>query len=560
MPSELDLEMNAIMAAMTAQGGLLECGETVVNGVALPYILQAPPTLPAYFAYFCDKFADATFLVDGDARLTFAETYVLAQRLAGALIVNHGVKSGQSIGLAARNSANWVLSYMAIILAGGCATLLNGWWTGDELAEGIALAGCPLVLTDEARAARLDGKDHGAKLLLISHDGAENLRVNFGETADIHAVFPQLSPTDPATMLFTSGSTGTAKAAWSDQRAVVQASLNYAGQALLFLTVLERKGTAPKHQPSTLICVPLFHVTGEIPLLLQSFAIGRKITIMPKWDAAEALRLIEKEKVTYFLGVPLMSFELAEHPDRANYDLSSCIHYAAGGAPRPLAHVTKIRENLPDAFPLLGYGLTETNAVGCGNFNENYLAKPNSTGRASKPLVELAILDDAGKHLALGEIGEVAIRSICNFRGYWNNPTATADAITADLFFRTGDLGHIDADGYVFIVDRKKDIVIRGGENISCIEVEQAIYAHPAIAEASVFGQADARFGEVPVAVWLAKEGANLCEADLRSFLAGHLAPYKIPVHLWQSSEQLPRLGTEKVDKRALRAAYADHA
>ncbi|MEY2944313.1 MAG: hypothetical protein RLY97_2327 [Pseudomonadota bacterium] len=559
MPSELDLEMNAIMAAMTAKGGLLECGESVVDGVSLPYLLQAPPTLPAYFAFFCDKFADATFLVDGDTRLTFAETYTLAQSLAGALVTTHGVNAGQSIGLAARNSGNWVLCYMAIIMAGGCATLLNGWWTGDELAQGIALAGCPLVLADDGRAARLAGKTHGANLLIIPHDSTENLLAALGASPNTPTELPQLAPTDPATMLFTSGSTGMAKAAWSDHRAVVQAALNYAGQALLFLTVLEHKGTASKTQPSTLICVPLFHVTGEIPLLLQSFAIGRKITLMPKWDAGEALRLIEAEQVTYFLGVPLMSFELAEHPERARYDLSSCIHYAAGGAPRPIAHVDNIRKNLPAAFPLLGYGLTETNAVGCGNFNENYIAKPTSTGRASQPLVELAILDDAGTHLGVGEVGEVAIRSVCNFRGYWNNPAATAAAITPDLFFRTGDLGHMDADGYLFIVDRKKDIVIRGGENISCIEVEQAIYAHPAVAEASVFGQADARFGEVPVAVWLAKAGETLTETELHAFLTGQLAPYKIPVHLWQTSEQLPRLGTEKVDKRALRAAYADH-
>jgi acyl-CoA synthetase (AMP-forming)/AMP-acid ligase II len=272
------------------------------------------------------------------------------------------------------------------------------------------------------------------------------------------------------------------------------------------------------------------------------------------------MRLIAAEQVTYFLGVPLMSYEIATHPDRGNYDLSSCIHYAAGGAPRPVSHVTAIRQNLPTAFPLLGYGLTETNAVGCGNFNENYVAKPGSTGRASKPLVELAILDDDGNHLPIGEIGEVGIRSVCNFRGYWNNPKATTDAITADRFFRTGDLGRMDEDNYLFIVDRKKDIVIRGGENISCIEVEQALYAHPDIAEASVFGTADERFGEVPVAVWLAKAGRELSEADLRGFLAGQLAAYKIPVKLWQAFEQLPRLGTEKVDKRALKASYADRA
>ena len=333
--------------------------------------------------------------------------------------------------------------------------------------------------------------------------------------------------------------------------------MSYVVQSLMALTYLSGKGEAPSLQPCALVAVPLFHVTGEIPVFLQSFALGRKLVLMKKWDATEALRLIEAEKVTYFTGVPLMSYEIATHPDRDKYDTSTCTSFAAGGAPRPTDHVEKIHKAFPGGFPLLGYGLTETNAIGCGNFNENYLAKPTSTGKASRPLVDLAILDDAGNKLPTGEIGEVSIRTVANFLGYWDNREATQEAFTEDMYFRTGDLGRLDEDGYLFIVDRKKDIIIRGGENISCLEVEEAIYAHDDVAECSVFGLPDDRYGEIVGAVYLTRDGASLSEAELAAFLETHLPPFKRPAHIWQEHGSLPRLGTQKIDRKALREQYS---
>jgi acyl-CoA synthetase (AMP-forming)/AMP-acid ligase II len=295
-------------------------------------------------------------------------------------------------------------------------------------------------------------------------------------------------------------------------------------------------------------------------VLLQSFAMGRKLVLMPKWDAEDAMRLIEREQISYFVGVPLMSFEILTHPNRAKYDLSTVTDFAAGGAPRPVDHVRRIKEEMGGAAPLIGYGLTETNAVGCGNWRENYLAKPNSTGRASAPLVDLAILDDAGNKLAAGERGEVAIRSICNFREYWHRPDATAAAFSRDGYFLTGDIGYLDDDGYLFIVDRKKDIIIRGGENISCQEVEAAIYEHPLVAEAAVFGLPDERFGEVPGAVVHFHDGEAIDEAALQGFLCEHIAAFKVPARIWIAPEPLPRLGTEKIDKVGLRAKYRAQA
>ena len=560
MASELDTALSSVIERLTAPGAPLETVPFERFGRSLPMLKNAPPTLVHYFDYYCAQQGDKVFLVEGDTRMTFAQVHAAARTIAGGLVAGHGIKRGDRVGIAARNSINWILAYLGTLMAGGCATLLNGWWSGEELVDGIRLADCAMVLADEPRAARLDGQVYPGKLVVFGHDAdwRTGLAPLLAGGGDETTPLPELTGDDLATILYTSGSTGQSKGAFSDHRGVVQGTMNYAAQTVMVFTYLGERGEAPDPsvQPCSLVNVPLFHVTGEVPLFLQSFAIGRKLVLMPKWNAEEAMRLIEKEKVTYFVGVPLMSFEIATHPDRDKYDLSSCVSFAAGGAPRPVDHVTRIREALPHAFPLLGYGLTETNGVGCGNFNENYLAKPGSTGTASKPLVELGILDDDGKELAAGEIGEVSIRTICNFLGYWNNTEATKAAITPDGWFRSGDLGYLDEDGYLFIVDRKKDIIIRGGENISCIEVEQAIYSHPKIAEASVFGMPDERFGELPTGVFLAKDGEELGEDELRAYLQARIAPFKVPVRLWQERETLPRLGTEKVDKRTLKARY----
>ncbi len=558
MPSELDQAMNDAVAQLTAPGGPLETVPFTRDGWTVPMVKNAPPSLAHYIALYCQQHGDTEFLVDGDIRLTFAQVGAAARTVAGGLVAGLGVQKGERVGIAARNSANWIVAYLGVLMAGGVATLLNGWWTGEELAGGIDLAGCRLVLADAQRAARLEGHGHGATIVPITHDcpWEQGLAALLAQGGGADTPLPELTGDDLATILFTSGSTGQSKGAVCDHRSVVQGTFSYIGQTLTILTILTSRGEAPTLQPCSLVNVPMFHVTAEVPLFLQSFAIGRKLVLMPKWDAEEAMRLIEKEKVTYFVGVPLMSFEIATHPNRTKYDLSSCTSFAGGGAPRPVDHVRRIKEALPHAFPLLGYGLTETNGVGAGNLNENYLAKPGSTGTATKPLMEIAALDDAGKVLGAGEVGEISLRSVCNFIGYWQNPEATKEAITADGWFRSGDLGYLDADGYVFIVDRKKDIIIRGGENISCIEVEQAIYAHPDVAEASVFGLPDERFGELPVAVYLPEPGTNLDEDALRAFLQERIAPFKVPVKLWQVDAALPRLGTEKVDKRSLKAAY----
>jgi long-chain acyl-CoA synthetase len=557
MATELDRALNSIMDALVQPGQPFETVPYEKFGHQLPAFKNAPPSLAHYFAHYCNEHADLTFLVDGDMRLTFAETYTAARAVAAGLVANHGVKKGDRVGIAARNSANWIVAYMGVVMAGGCVTLINGFWTGDELAFGIELAECSLVLADAQRAKRLEGTNHSAQVIIIDHVGPPSTGLaNVWAQGDA-APLPELGPDDLASILYTSGSTGFPKGAWSDHRGVVSGTLSYVAQTAMAAILLTQQGSPPSEQPCALVAVPLFHVTGEVPLFLQSYAIGRKLVMMPKWDALEAMRLIEAERVSYFVGVPLMSYEMATHSKRADFDLSTCKSFAAGGAPRPVDHVAKIKESFPDSFPLLGYGLTETNGVGCGNYNENYLAKPGSTGKASRPMVDLAILDDDGNKLAQGQVGEVCMRTVANFRGYWKNDEATEEAFTKDGYFRSGDLGYVDEDGYLFIVDRKKDIIIRGGENISCIEVEQALYAHPDVIECSVFGLPDERFGEIVGAIYLVRDGKSLSPEELCQFLDGSLAPYKLPAHVWQAHEALPRLGTQKIDKKSLRAQYS---
>ncbi len=561
MPTQLDLALEKIIGELTKEGQPFATVPFERGGVEMPAFQMAPPTLAHYFAHFCNQHKDLEFLVDGDIRLTFGECWHAATHVAHGLATIHGVEKGDRIGIAARNSANWMIAYMGITLAGGCATLLNGFWSGDELAYGVRLAECKAVIVDAGRAKRLEGTDHSAKLIMMEHDCApsEGLKDIWAEGPTAMAMLGELGPDDLATILYTSGSTGNSKAAYSDHRGVVSGTMNYVAQSAMAKILLESQGETIADQPCALIAVPLFHVTGEVPLFLQSYAIARKLVLMPKWDAEEALRLMEAEKVSYFVGVPLMSYEIATHPNKDKYDLSACKSFAAGGAPRPVEHVNKIKEAFPGGFPLLGYGLTETNAVGCGNFNENYMAKPGSTGKASLPMVDLRILNDDGAELPQGDVGEVCIRTVANFRGYWKNDEATAAAFTDDQFFRTGDLGYLDDDGYLFIVDRKKDIIIRGGENITCIEVEDAIYAHADISECSVFGLPDERMGEVPAAVFRVKDGAAAMDAaGLREFLLSRIAPFKIPLaeHIFIETAPLPRLGTQKIDKKSLRERF----
>jgi long-chain acyl-CoA synthetase len=559
MPSALDLRLDAAYNLITGPGGPIQVGSVERFGQQLPFITTAPTNLADYVAFFAAQHGDATFLVEGEERLSFKQVYVAARQVAAGLVDGFGVQRGDRVGLAMRNANAWCVAYVGILMAGGCATLLNGWWQGGELAAGITDSEAKLVIADEQRAARLEEVEHGAKVITLDiRQPIDRAIAPIADAGGADTVLPVLTGQDLATILFTSGSTGQSKGAYSRHEAVCQAIFNYVTQTASIVHLLTEDGLMSDIQPATLICTPLFHVTAEIPVFLQSFALGRKLVLMPKWNADEAMRLIQDEQCNYFVGVPLMSYEILVSPNRKNYDLSTCKSYAGGGAPRPPEHVRRLAAEMGEAKPLLGYGLTETNAVGCGIINENYVAKPMSTGPASKPLVDMAILDDNGNELPQGSVGEVCIRSVANFEGYWNNEAATKAAFFDNGYFRSGDLGYVDEDGYLFIVDRKKDIIIRGGENISCQEVEAAIYEHADVNECAVFGLPDERLGEVVGAVIWVKPGSTVDDGAMCSFLSQRLAPYKVPCKIWMSNDALPKLGSEKIDKVSLRNQYRE--
>jgi long-chain acyl-CoA synthetase len=561
MASALDLRIDAITAQLTGPGGQMETTIHRAYGVDLPMIKAAPDNLAQFFAHYCEEHSDKELIVAGEERFSFSQVHAAAHRFAGALIDGFGVKKGDRIGIAMRNAPGWIITYMGIIMAGGTAVLLNGWLQGQELADAADDVGTTLIFADPQRAARFNEVAYSTArvvVLDIAQPIETALAPVFEKAKDPATSLPEISPDDIATILFTSGSTGQSKGAYHTHRSVVQGVFSYTLQTLVTFMLASQDGLIGPNpsQPTALVCVPLFHVTGEVPIMLNSFAIGRKIVLLPKWDATEALRLIEKEKVTNFTGVPLMSFELATHPDRDKYDLSSVQTMAAGGAPRPLEHVKRLNDAFPHAPPALGYGLTETNGVGAGNFMSNYQEKPTSTGRASAPIVEIAILDDAGQKVPQGERGEVCIRTVANFSGYWGREEATKAAITSDGFFRSGDIGYLDEDDYLFIVDRKKDIIIRGGENISCQEVEAALYEYEAVAEACVFGLPEERLGEVVGAVVHFHPDQQASADEVLEFLRENIAAFKVPHRLWIEDKPLPRLGTEKIDKVGLRAHY----
>ncbi len=571
MKSALDTALDTVIAGIIAPGGALAVADATVRGATLPVFAAAPPSMREYFAFFFGANAAKEFLVFGEERLTFADVHARGLKFAAMLQHRHGIAKGDRVAIAMRNYPEWVVAFVGILHLGAIAIPMNAWWTADELDYGLKDSGARLAVADEERARRLATLGCHATVVTVRTSVAVAAELGFVRAEDELAAsppttwfLPDIAPEDDATIMYTSGSTGMPKGAVSTHRAIVSGAMNYLVAGLALLELSQRAGVTPAAQQVMLLNVPLFHITGSVPVLLVSIAIGRKMVIMHKWDAGEALRLIEKERATYFVGVPTMSLELMQHPDHDKYDLSSLVDIASGGAPRPPEHVERLAATFPGKSPVQGYGLTETNGVGAGNFRDNYRAKPASTGRASAPLVELRIADGdgpVGEALPSGTVGEVCIRSVANCRGYWNKPEQTLAAFPGNGWFRSGDLGIIDEDGYLFIVDRKKDIIIRGGENISCQEVESAIYSHPAVAECSVFGLPDERLGEIVGAVVHTKAGAALEAADLYDFIARDLASFKLPAKIWFSAEPLPKLGSGKIDKVTLRTHYrAVHA
>lgn len=559
-----DQVMSEIVTALTAPGGQFEVMKTTVRGLETVVYARAPATLRDYFLA-CHLHPNQTFLVYNEERYSFAETYAKAMHYGAALQSAYGIAKGDRVVLAMRNYPDWIFCFMGLISIGAVVVPLNAWWKPEEMDYALRHSGARLVIADEERARRvvqIEGPKPLVTIVRSSHPVAQSLGADVFEdklskAAATPDYLPPLDPEDDCTILYTSGSTGDPKGAVSTHRGAVHGIMGLLQYGLTLLAMDERMGTPGATQQVTLLSVPLFHVTGSHAIFLTSIAAGRALVFMHKWDAGEALRLMEKEKVTYFVGVPTMSLELMLHPDRDKYDLSTLRDLGAGGAARPAEHVTRLADAFKGKRPGIGYGLTETNALCVVNNRDSYLCKPASTGRAIRPIMELKIaLDDQGTSAPVGEVGEIWWKTAALVRGYWHNPEATAAAFTADGWFKSGDLGYLDEEGFLYVVDRKKDIIIRGGENISCLEVESALYAHPAVAEASVFGLSDERLGEIVGAVIFPKPGEALTEGALLDFAATKLAAFKVPSQVWMVDQPLPRLGSGKIDKVSLKTHY----
>lgn len=555
-----DLEnLKNIAAGMLTPESPFAIESLAIDGVEQRVFSKAPRNLGAVYDLGREA-ADETFLVYLDERYTFAETLDMARRLARALHEEYQVRKGERVAICARNSPEWCLAYMATTMLGAIAAPLNSWSTARELEFLIDDSGSRLIFVDPPRLKLLGKAAEKLDIVMIKpEDGSElpetyELLGRHEPVSDEELSDLDVKPEDCAALMYTSGSTGNPKGVLSSHRAVISALYTWSfvrgANDAMYPELAEED---PPWQRAILANVPLFHVTGSHAQFLISFLDPRKFVMMYKWDPEIALQLIEQERISIFHGVPTMTWEIMVSENFEQTDLSSLRGVQSGGAPRPPEHLAMMLEKFPpEAIAGLGYGLTETNAIGAIISYKFYASRPDSTGRPTPPVTDLRIVDEEGRELGTNEVGEICIKGPSVMKGYWNQPEATAEVLQ-DGWFRTGDIGKLDPLGFLIILDRAKDIVIRGGENIACMEVEYAISEHPAVNEVSVYGIPDDRLGEVPAATVMLKPDRQLDARELGEFLSERLAAFKIPRKVRFQYEQLPRTGTGKIAKRELR-------
>ncbi|WP_245623362.1 class I adenylate-forming enzyme family protein [Spirillospora albida] len=473
-----------------------------------------------------------------------------------------GVVKGDRVAIAMRNYPEWSVAFFGAAAAGAVVVPLNAWWTAAELEFGLADSGAKVVVADAERAERLAGAAAAlGAAMLVARAGGTPLPAGAepfegpGRDADAGGGLPDvpLDPEDDATIFYTSGTTGRPKGALGTHRNIAGNPLSLA-YGLLSAAVRAGGDPAELAVPQrrvTLLSVPFFHATGCHSVLVTSALQGATVVLMHKWDPERALELIERERVTGFGGVPAMAWQVLESPRFAEFDTSSLTGVSYGGAPAPPALVERIGELLPGRVPGNGYGLTETSSVTTYNGGVNYLERPDSVG-PPVAVCDVRVCGPGGEELPAGQVGELWIRGPNVIKGYWNRPRDTAAAFTGG-WFRSGDLARVDADGFVYIVDRAKDMLIRGGENVYCAEVEAALYEHPDVTDCAVIGVPDRVLGEEVGAVVRLRPGADATADDLRGFLRGRIAAFKIPSRVWFRDTDLPRNPGGKLLKTRLR-------
>ncbi|MBW2399281.1 MAG: acyl--CoA ligase [Deltaproteobacteria bacterium] len=556
-------QLREVWQELTAPGALFEVHQVVTHGVPVRAYASAPSSLREVWLGSAGH-DDKEYLVYQDERWTFSKAHRDVTSIASWL-VERGIGPGDRVAIAMRNYPEWMLAYWATISIGATCVGMNAWWTGPELAYGLTDADPKVLICDGERLERI--LPHAAELgsrELIAVRAAEPLpdrAIAWSELLGHDASLPDLTidPDSDACIFYTSGTTGRPKGAQLTHRGCVNNlySLMFWNMAAAAASAHAKGPSSSSDDPTplkivSLVCTPLFHVTANNCVAHSATLAGGKLIFMYKWNAGHALELIERERVTHLSGVPTMSRELLAHSDFEKTDTSSLKSLGGGGAQIQPDLVDKIDRFVATARPTTGYGMTETCGIITANSADYFVDKPASAGPAM-PVFETKCVDQDGKDVGQGEIGELCVRGAQVIRGYLNRPEATAEAIQ-DGWLRTGDVARIDEDGFIFIVDRAKDMVLRGGENVYCADVEATIASHVAVLECAVFGVEDERLGEEVAAAVHADPKSGLNAEALRAFCAENLANYKIPRYLWLLDEPLPRNASGKFLKKQLRA------
>ena len=562
-------------AQLTAPGMPLEMETVTIAGRPTRSWKNAPPTLRDVFIAG-RAHGEKIFLVHEDERVSFEAFARAALKLAAQLQAD-GVVKGDRVAVVMRNVPEWPVSFFAASLCGAIVTPLNAWWTGAELEYGLTDSGAKVLLVDAERLARLT--EHlpacpGLEHIYVTRTGDDfgpeggnplmrRLSEVIGHPDDWAALaegaLPDVAlvPEDEATIFYTSGTTGKPKGALGTHRNIVSNIMASASSGAR--SYLRRGETPPEPDPAapqkgTLLSVPFFHATGCHAILSPSLFAGAKLVMMRKWDVPRAMELIQRERLTGAGGVPTIAWQIIEHPDRHLYDLSSLESMSYGGAPSAPELVRQIKTTWPKALPGNGWGMTETSATFTHHQAEDYENRPDSCGPAV-PVCDLKITDPDGNILPRNSVGEIWGYGPNIVKGYWNKPEASA-ATFVDGWVRTGDIGRIDDEGFLFIMDRAKDMLIRGGENIYCVEVEAALYEHPAVMDAAIVARPHHSLGEEPAAVVTLKPGATADAEELRAFVAARLAAFKVPVEVRFWDGPLPRNANGKILKSELKTLF----
>jgi len=546
------------LAAEMSKEGMFELQKKTIRGNEYNVFVNVPQNLYEYFQ-FALIHGEWEFLAYEDESYKYQEVLNNAAGLAHVLVDKYGLKKGDAVAFSMRNYPEWIYSYMAVTSIGCVAVPLNSWWQGEELDYGITHSEAKVFIGDDERLQRLEGfVENTPRISVRCQTNDFTNTVAFEELVKPKESFPQveIDPEDDASIMYTSGSTGYPKGVVTTHRSIINTPVAWAFLATM-ASQLESDGGetfVQAESPCTLAAVPLFHVTGSHSNFLLSLVSATRIVLMYKWDPLKAIQLIEKYRVTSFSGVPTMTQDIITASEaNPDTDVSSLVSLGGGGAARPPEQIKSQEKNHPTKIAGVGYGLTETNAAGTNASGKLLYDKPDTAGFPTPLIHKLKIIDEEGKEVSTGETGEVCIKSASNFRCYLKNEEATTEALDSKGWFRSGDVGCLDEDGFLYIKDRIKDIVIRGGENIACLEIEAILSEHPAVLEASVFGVPDERLGENLATRIALKPGKTATETEISSFLEEKIAKFKIPSYIWFQEEELPRIASGKTAKKQMR-------